>query len=289
MSDNCKSSDPAYLVINADDYGYFKGVSRGILKGASKGVIGATGVMANAPDFDEYVTWLAGIETLDIGVHLNLTHGRPLSLQMQTCLEKWAGEFPGKYVIAVSIMTGKLPVKAVLDEWRAQIQRCLDAGLEIIFLNTHEHIHMLPMLFKGICSLADQYDIPFVRYPAPEWQCWGGAEGTIRNLMLHGMHLFNRRQMRAGTLKLVGMSESGKLNINYLEKCFASFLPGKSYELMCHPGYSVPGEVEDKHLLAYHHWEQELDLLLGKKLQLLCEKAGIELVGYRDLLKPMKL
>ena len=289
MSDNGKSSDPAYLIINADDYGYFKGVSRGILKGASKGVIRATGIMANSPDFDEHIAWLAGVETLDVGVHLNLTHGHPLSMQMQSCLGKWAGEFPGKYVIAVVIMAGKLPVHTVLGEWRAQIQRCLDAGLEIRFLNTHEHIHILPVLFKGICNLADQYDIPFVRYPAPEWQCWGGIGGATRNLMLHGMHLFNRKQMIAGTPKLIGMSESGKLNINYLEKCFASLLPGKIYELMCHPGYFVSGEVEDTRLLAYHHWEQELDLILGNKLHLLCERVGIELVGYRDLSKPMRL
>ena len=289
MSENCTSTDPAYLIINADDYGYFKGVSRGILDGARNGVIRATGIMANSPDFDECITWLEGVETLDTGVHLNLTHGRPLSTQMTSCLGKWNGSFPGKFDIALAILTAKLPVQCVLEEWQEQIQRCLDAGLQISFLNTHEHIHMLPVLFKGICKLADKYDIPFVRYPSPEWQYWGGGGGAIRNLMLHGMHLFNGKQIPAGTPKLVGMGESGKLDINYLEKCFTTLLPGRTYELMCHPGYLDPGEIEDPKLLAYHHWEQELDIFVGSKLPRLCDSAGIRLVGYRDLLKKERL
>jgi hypothetical protein len=103
------------------------------------------------------------------------------------------------------------------------------------------------------------------------------------------MHLFNRKQIPAGTPELVGMSESGKLDINYLEKCFTSLLPGRTYELMCHPGYLDPGEIEDPNLLAYHHWEQELDLFVGSKLPRLCDSAGIRLVGYRDLLKKERL
>jgi predicted glycoside hydrolase/deacetylase ChbG (UPF0249 family) len=37
----------AYLIVNADDYGIFRCVSKGILEAASHGIVTATGVFAN--------------------------------------------------------------------------------------------------------------------------------------------------------------------------------------------------------------------------------------------------
>ena len=284
MSEVAKSSAVIRLIINADDYAYFGGVTRGILEGARQGVIRATGVMANSPFFDEHVSLLGSVEAVDAGVHLNVTQGRPLSRQMQSYLEKQGGKFPGKSAVALAVMAGKLPVQCVREEWQAQIQRCLDAGLELKFLNTHEHVHVLPVLYKLINELAEQYNVPFIRYPAAEWRYWGGIGAVIRNAILQGMNLFNRKPIRVDTPVFVGMGKSGKLDIEYLEKCIASLRQGQTYELMCHPGYLDPDEVDDPRLLAYHHWEQELDVLLGSRFRCLCEDAGVRLVGYRDLL-----
>ena len=37
---------PVYLIVNADDYGYFSCVSRGILDAVCDGIVTATGVLA---------------------------------------------------------------------------------------------------------------------------------------------------------------------------------------------------------------------------------------------------
>ena len=274
----------AYLVINADDYGYYAGVSRGILDAARHGLIRATGIMANSEYFEEHVGWLDRVQGLDTGVHLNLTHGRPLSNHMHNALEKWDGMFPGKYRIMGEVIAGRLSVSCIQKEWQAQIQRCIDANLEPVFLNTHEHLHMYPALFKIIKNLADQYSIPFVRYSGPEWGRWDGAGGMVRNTLLHVMHLFNRKQAPPGTPVLLGMSSSGKLDIPYMQECLTGLQPGVIYELMCHPGYYYPDEVTDQRLLAYHHWEQELELLKSDKLKEMCVVAGVDCVSYRDIL-----
>jgi len=283
MRESAKLSGVTRLIVNADDYGYFDGVTRGILEGARKGVIRATGIMSNSPNFDEHVRLLESVKTVDAGVHLNITQGQPLSRQMRSYCDRQEGGFPGKFSVALAIMTGRLPVQFVREEWQSQIQRCLDAGLELKFLNTHEHVHVLPVLYKLINEMAEQYNVPYIRYPAAEWRYWGGIGGALRNTILQCVNLVNRKPQQLETPEFIGMSKSGKLDIEYLEKCIASLLPGRTYELMCHPGYFDPGEVDDPRLLAYHHWEQELEVLLGSRFRQLCEEAGVELVGYRDL------
>lgn len=274
----------AYLIVNADDYGYYAGVSHGIIDGALNGVIRATGIMANSENFEEHVGWLDNVIELDTGVHLNLTHGQPLSYDMRNAIKKWDGNFPGKYQIIWEVITGRLTVECVRKEWQMQIQRCIDAGLEPIFINTHEHLHMYPALFTIIQNLADHYKIPFIRYSCPEWGQWAGAGGVVRNSLLQVMHLFNRKRVSLKTPVLLGMSDSGKLGIPYMQKCLAELQPGMIYELMCHPGHYCPDEITDKRLLSYHHWEEELALLKSETLKEMCKAARVDCVSYSDIL-----
>jgi predicted glycoside hydrolase/deacetylase ChbG (UPF0249 family) len=68
------------LVVNADDFGLTPGVSRGIIKAHREGIVTSTSVMINIPYAEESLR-LAQKEApdLDIGLHLNLTAGRPIS------------------------------------------------------------------------------------------------------------------------------------------------------------------------------------------------------------------
>lgn len=70
------------VIINGDDFGYSPGVNQGIITAYSEGILTSTTALANC---------LAGNETLNqlsakfkkppigIGVHLNLTLGKPLA------------------------------------------------------------------------------------------------------------------------------------------------------------------------------------------------------------------
>jgi hypothetical protein len=274
------------LIINADDYGYFSCVSRGILEAAEDGCVSATGIMANSDRFDGAVEQLKCVTGLDVGVHLNLTFGKPLTARMEQRLEKWGGHFPAKFELARAVVSGAIKIDLIEHELRAQIERCRDAGLRILFLNSHEHVHMLPPIFKKTLELSDCYQVPFVRYTSSEWVGSISSGYLARNFAFSVVNLFNKRATYKNNAVLIGTGESGKLNLAYLEKRFSSLNPGTVYELMCHPGHFDPGEIHDPSLLAYHDWAQEYDLMTGGEIGQLMEAFGITPVGYRDLLSP---
>jgi predicted glycoside hydrolase/deacetylase ChbG (UPF0249 family) len=269
---------PIHLIINADDYGYYPCISKGILEAAKVGAVTATGILANSPDLAAQLAWLDSVDNLDVGVHLNLTFRRPLTSVMAEKLARWDGSFPGAYAMSAMLMTGKISLADVRGEWRAQIEACQSRNLR--FLNSHEHIHMLPVLFPLVLELAQDYDIPHVRLTQAEWLAPFGVSALIRNTLMQTMQTINQRRLKVKTPVFLGLSRSGKLDYDYLATIFAKLKPGQSYELMCHPGRFDPAEISDPRLLSYHDWAGELALLLSPKVQALYEKYGIRLSHY---------
>jgi predicted glycoside hydrolase/deacetylase ChbG (UPF0249 family) len=274
---------PVWLIVNADDYGYFDCVSRGILEAALHGVVTATGIFANSARFDEHVGWLAEYPELDLGVHLNLTDGQPLTEDLRRRLSRSSGRFPGKYAIAKAVLTGKVGRDEVTGEWRAQIDRCLDKGLEIRFLNSHEHIHMLPRLFSIVQALAEEYAIPHLRFSTPERPRLWTAGALVRDTAMRLLAAYNRGRSEAPTADFLGMGISGRLDGRYLAETAARMQPGRVYELMCHPGRCAGEEVGDPRLLRYHDWQGELKSLTDLALKEELAGRGVRLVGYRQL------
>lgn len=276
------------LIVNADDYGYFPCVSRGIIRAARSGVVGATGILATGHQVAEQARWLYVCEDLDLGVHLNLTSGRPLTQALAERLDQ--GRFPSPFALAARLLTGRIGVALVRDEWRTQIESLLNlrpGGLPLRFLNSHEHVHMLPQLFPLAIGLAREYHIPFVRRVRVEWLPPFGASALLRNLLMGAMALVNTAINTGGTTGprplFIGLSRSGRLDLAYLEARFARLRPGRVYELMCHPGTFDPAQITDPRLLAYHDWEGELALLCGEAFSGLCASYGIALTNYRAL------
>ncbi len=266
------------LIINADDYGYYPCVSKGILEAAKSGALTATGILANSPDLATQLQWLNGIEPLDVGIHLNLTCRQPLTELMTEKLGHWNGQFPNAYVMSGLLITGKVSLTDVRTEWRAQIEACQSQKLR--FLNSHEHIHMLPVLFPLVLELAKDYGIDHVRLTQAEWLAPFGVSALIRNSLMQTMQLINQGHLKVKRPLFLGLSRSGKLDYDYLTTIFSKLKPGQSYELMCHPGHFDPSEILDAKLLAYHDWEGELALLQSPKVHDLYEKFGIRLSPY---------
>jgi len=67
------------VIINADDFGLCDGVNKAVAQAHTDGVLTSATIMANMPAADEAVKIAKKLPNLGVGVHLNLTEGRPLS------------------------------------------------------------------------------------------------------------------------------------------------------------------------------------------------------------------
>ncbi len=270
------------LIVNADDYGYFRCVSRGILDLARRGRVTATGVMANGPEFEACVADLPAVPTLDCGVHLNATWGRPLTDAFRRYADRFGGTLPGKFRVARDVVQGALDSATVVDEWRAQIRRCEEAGIRPVFLNSHEHLHMLPALWRGVCALADEFRIAHVRRVDAEWRETRGSGGLLRNALMGLLGGLAGRRGGRPAPGFLGLGPSGRIGMAYLDRALGRLPPGGAYELMCHPGRFDPAEIDDPALRAYHDWEGEYGVFASDAFAASLARHGVCLSGYRE-------
>lgn len=266
------------LIVNADDFGYFDEVSRGILELATQGIVTATGVMANGPALPRWVDALRRLPLLSVGVHLNATLGKPLTQEMRGAVHGRGGLFPGKGTMAAAILRGGIATAVVIAEWRAQIRHVIDAGLAPCFVNSHEHLHMLPQLYARTRELAREFGIVHVRAPRAEWGPAASVGGYVRS------GAFAMARLMAGPSpgepELIGLNPSGHLNLSYCRWRFGRLRQGSDYELMCHPGRDDAHARGDPKLGAYHDWEGELHTLQSPEFADLLRQHRIALTGY---------
>src|SRR5215813_14504652 len=103
------------LIVNADDFGMTEGVNRGIIDGHTRGVISSATLMANMPAFDAAVRLAKDHPALGVGLHFNITQGRPVAdASRVSSLINDRGEFLGTTgAILRRMLAGRLKIEEV--------------------------------------------------------------------------------------------------------------------------------------------------------------------------------
>ncbi len=83
-----------FLIVNADDLGMTPGVTTGILEAHRHGILTSASLMVNSPWLDEVVAALKDYPQISIGLHFNLTHGRPTAPaeEVSSLLQPWGSD-----------------------------------------------------------------------------------------------------------------------------------------------------------------------------------------------------
>ncbi len=149
------------LIVNADDFGYSKGINLGIIEAFQHGVVRSTTMMANMPGFDHAVTLYNENPGLGVGVHLTLTCGRPLTQGLKTLVDA-NGNFHKLPVL--NEINGTFDPDELEKEYHAQIEKTLKAGIHVTHLDSHHHTHPIGPMFKVFIKLAKEYGLPVRMY-----------------------------------------------------------------------------------------------------------------------------
>ena len=151
-------------VIVADDFGLDAPTTSGILHAFDEGLISATSLLANMPGFDEAVAAAhdRGLQGA-VGVHLNLTEGRALTEPIRRCprIADRDGAFCWTHHFVPKLARDE--AHAVGNEWRAQIERIVAAGIRPAHLDSHHHTHTSWPLGAIAMALAREFGIPTIR------------------------------------------------------------------------------------------------------------------------------
>ena len=255
------SPEPAQrrLIVNADDFGLTVGVSRGILRAHRAGLVTSTTVLASLPPQPELDAEAATSRGLGLGLHFNLTWGRPVS-PVETVPSLVDAE--GRFGRDLASLGKRARSEDVQREGEAQIEAFTRRfGRAPTHLDSHHHVHRVPRVMDAVVDVALAARLPLRSQDA------GFREGLRR----HGI---------ATTDHFIGDAEGEPYWTTERLLDQLATLPLGLTELMCHPG------VFDEDL-AYSRYgrqrEVELAALCDPEARATVERLDIRLCHFGAL------
>ncbi|CAM5393174.1 MULTISPECIES: chitin disaccharide deacetylase [Niallia] len=237
-----------YLIVNADDFGLSKGVNYGIIDAHVSGIVTSTTLMVNMPAAKHASSLAKKYPSLGVGVHLNLTAGKPIHQNVPSLVNQ-KGYFHSKKEVL-----NKANVIEIEKELRAQINEFYSFGLNPTHIDTHHNLHGTEPVSSIVKVLAEEYRLP------------------IRQL--------NKEDPAINTLEFCSKFHDDNASYETLLDIFerASVTP---LEMMCHPGFV------DQQLLNHSSYNiqriKELDILTDPLTITAIQKARIQLKSYKEL------
>lgn len=263
------------LIINADDFGLTDSVNRGIIECHRAGTVTSTTLMVNGRAGREAAAMAAANPSLAVGLHLNLTSGRPVSPPRAVpSLLGENGGFPGYKRAVLRLTTGTARRRELETEVAAQIEKCVAMGVAPTHIDSHRHLHAHPRLASVLAEVCPPLGIMKIRgyHMAPRSL---GALAVAAVALLGG-----QTASMSSPERFFGVEVMGKKNMAAaLGRQLTA--PGDTMEFMCHPGFAD----EELSLVSSYNIlrEAELGALLSREMKDVIQSSGVKLVSYRDL------
>jgi chitin disaccharide deacetylase len=226
-------------IVNADDLGYSSARTSGILHAFEAGLINSASMMATMPNFDDACAGALGSGVASqIGVHLALTEGEPVTNAIRRCrrLVGEDGTFRNWRTEERVVVLSRSERSAVRDELRAQVGLVRSRGFDVTHLDSHHHVHTQPALIVLVVRLARELGIGrvrIVRNCGPGQSRFSVAPKWVVNGLL-------RRASLAGTRHFGNATD-----FQHFRAAGASARDLRDFELMTHPTYDESGTVVD--------------------------------------------
>ncbi len=273
------------LIVNADDLGLSSAINAGIIKAHVEGIVTSTSVVAAGQAFPEGVLLAQAHPGLGVGIHLTLVEENAAADPERVPTLAPNGVLPRSYgQLVKKVMTGRIKLREIETEFRAQIEKCLLAGIKPTHLDSHQHTHALPLVFPIAVRVAQDYAIPGIRIP----RAFPTTKDISANrflgkcglcLFAHADAAFFSLKSRKTTGHFAGLFESGSLSKFHLFKILSNLRPGTT-ELVSHPGCNDSSP-------RYASWNErrqlELASLVCAGAKELIQQRDVQLISFRDL------
>jgi len=257
--------DARLLIVNCDDLGCTHAANRGVHRALREGIATSASLMVPCPWAREAASHHRGE---DVGVHLTLT--------AEYDLYRW-----GPITHAPSLLDGDggfprtnvdvwehADLDEVRRELRAQVERAILWGFDVTHLDSHMGtLQLRPEFFDVYLDLAVEHALPIRLSGASTQRAIGFP---FRDLAAAEGVLFPDRFVHVPG---VGSRKA-------IERTIFDLRPGVT-EVYVHPAVDTP-ELR----AADPRWAarvDDLDLVLDPEIRSLLDRAGVVLIGYREL------
>ena len=277
------------FVLCADDFGMTAGVSRGILSLCEHGRISATSAVTSMSHWPEFAAELLPFAArIDIGLHLNLTLGSPLTEMPGFAA---GSAFPAIGAVARRALSKSLPLTQIEFEIEAQLSAFEDAMQRPPdYLDGHQHAHALPGIREAVMSvLTRRYGnrLPWLRDP---------ADGPLP-ILRRGVEVAKALGVAAMTRGFGDLARQRRIATNTGFSGFSAFdarrdygadfarflvAPGTRHLVMCHPG-EIDGELSRIDSVVETR-PIELAYLLSERFEALCHESNLQPRRFADIL-----
>jgi len=244
------------LIFNADDLGFSKGINFGIFEAFKEGVVTSTTIMMNMA-YANHAIDLFKDEKIGMGVHLNITSGKPL-LNSHKHIVNSMGTFRKDLTFSNEQLI------EIEQEFVAQIQLAIDKGVCVSHLDSHHHIHMWNEAMFGLTKkLSNKYGI------------------CIR---CNRDYAHMNKELQSGVESTACFSEDffdQTVSIQTLKDVMMKYKDAKSLEIMVHPGFLCGGLIN---VDSYREKRlEEYSILTSDQLKSFIEIQGFKLVNFHQI------
>lgn len=231
--------------ITADDWGLSPAVNQGILKLAENGTVKRVSLMANCEYLETGLSELRALPGIQLGLHFNLTYGRPL--------EQTYRPLPPKEFLIRWIFRKRQILPEIRKELIAQLGKLQALKIQPHYFDGHHHIHIVPGLLNEIGDLVKDAGIETVRLPYdPDLKFSGRAPLLIFSKMTQGaMRKYHFKAMTVFYPKLIHFQDHGLLR--------AKINQNPTAEVIVHPAIrndigelKFPDSYTDGRVREYH-------------------------------------
>ena len=251
----------------ADDYGLCDALSLRIMKCAEEGVLNKISVFPNfdATDISDIVK-----NKNSVSLHINLVEGTCMANPCETYLladEK--GHFQNTFggLFALNIFKRKKLEEHLYKELKTQILYWKNILPENVpfYVDSHQHTHMIPAVFKVLMKVIEdeKINLGYLRIPAepllpyiktPSLYITYRCVNIIKQLLLKFLWQIDKKYIKDKHIPssyFCGVLFSGKMDEKRVKKILPEYIKmakknGKDIEVLFHPGYVDPGEIDFK-------------------------------------------
>jgi chitin disaccharide deacetylase len=313
MAESCRIASCGRVVFHADDLGLNTATDEGIIQAFTGGLLTSTSVLANGPSarvalklVDECSKqWCLGLldrpwrrsmledrrEPFDIGIHLNLTQGRPLTEgRYPSELLDDQGRFPGVYRLFALLLGTRRKWKTELTaELAAQINWMIDHNVRPTHANGHQYVELLPYVSDIIANLLRTFSIGVVRLPIERrlYATTLRGRGVLAWGLAHVKRTFAMqfaRNVKTCNLQhadgFFGTVHAGRITTAVLSRRFSPTIIEPLIEIGMHPGAASDNCGGDR---IANGWFDPLAVRRPAERDVLCSDALVDLLMSRRL------